>query len=578
MQKGQKIVIIGGTACGPKTAARARRCDPSSQITIIEQNPSLSSATCGFPYYVGGVITKKSTLEVVKLPYFKKAYGVEIFNNTRAVEIDRGQQRVRIQRLPDGAEEFVPYDKLVIATGSSPIRLNCEGADLKGIYPVWTMLDALTVREWVDGKKLEKAVVIGSGLIGLEVAEALAGQGFSVTMVEALDWMLPKLLDPEIAAYGERYLRKEGVDLRCKTSVVKFAGREDGWVSRVITDQGEIEADLVILAVGTRPNVQLAAQAGIQIGATGAIAVNDRLQTSDPLIYAGGDCVENVNRITGKAMLAPMGSTANKHGRIIGTNIAGGEETFPGVLGTTVAKIFDYNIARVGLTEAQARTEGYDVETCLIPGLDHAAYYPGAKKMLLKVIADKKTRLILGAQAVGPGDVAKRNDVIATAISLGATIDDVANLDLGYAPPYSSAMDPVHNAANVLRNKIAGLADSVTPIEAKGRIDEGEDFVLLDVRSPKEKDFCYIDAPKQTLFIPLTDLRARMEEIPKDACILVYCQTSIRAFLAQRLLDEAGFTDVKFIDGSIAAWPYETLGTKPYLDQSGLPLALDAGL
>jgi rhodanese-related sulfurtransferase len=273
-----------------------------------------------------------------------------------------------------------------------------------------------------------------------------------------------------------------------------------------------------------------------------------------------------------------MGSTANKHGRIIGTNITGGEDTFLGVLGTAVAKIFDYNIARVGLTESQARDEGYSMETCLIPGLDHAAYYPGAKKLLLKLITDKKTRLILGAQAVGPGEVAKRIDVIATAISLGAKIDDVANLDLGYAPPYNSSMDPVHHAANVLKNKLSGMAESVTPMEAKERIDRGEDFVLLDVRSAKEKENCFIDAPKQTMLIPLPELRKRLQEIPKDADILVYCQTSIRAFLAQRILNEAGFSKVKFIDGSIAAWPYETLGPKPYIEQSGLPIALDAGI
>jgi len=273
-----------------------------------------------------------------------------------------------------------------------------------------------------------------------------------------------------------------------------------------------------------------------------------------------------------------MGSTANKHGRIIGTNITGGNETFPGVLGTTVAKAFDYNIGRVGLTEAQALAEGYQVETSLFPGLDHAAYYPGARKMLLKVIADRKTRRILGAQGVGPGDVAKRIDVLATALSFGATVDDVAGLDLGYAPPYNAAQDPVHHAANVIRNKLAGMALSCTPAELKEMLAGGEEFILLDVRSPKEKDNCYIDAPKQTRLIPLPELRERLEEIPKDARIVICCQTSIRAYQAQRILEARGFENVKFVDGSIAAWPYETLGVKPYDEQSGLPIALDAGI
>lgn len=577
MKTESKIVIIGGTACGPKTAARARRCDPHAKIMIIEQSEYLSSATCGFPYYVGGMIKERTSLDVVKPGFFKSAYNIDVFTNTRAVEINRGEQKVRVVNVASGESRSVGYDKLVIATGSLPIKLSCEGHKLGGIYPLWTMLDAMNVRRLLDQRKIRKAVVVGSGLIGLEVAEALVAQGLWVTMIEALDWLLPKLIDFEIAAYAERHLKKQGLDLLWGTRVIRFEG-QDGWVKKVITDRKEVDTDLVILAVGTRPNVKLAAEAGIEIGKIGGISVHSNLQTNDPNIYAGGDCVENINRITLKKTFVPMGSTANKHGRIIGTNITGGHETFPGVLGTTVAKAFDYSVARVGLTESQATDEGYLHETCLIPGLDHAAYYPGAKKMLLKLIVDKKTRMILGAQGVGEGEIAKRIDVLATAISFGAKIDDVADLDLGYAPPYNSAMDPVHHAANVIRNKLSGMAEACTPMEVKKRIDGGEEFILLDVRSLKEKENCYIDAAKQTRLIPLPDLRTRLEEIPKEAEIIIYCQTSIRAYRAQRILTEEGFRNVKFMDGSIAAWPYETLGVKPYADQSGLPIALETGI
>lgn len=577
MKTNRKIVVIGGTACGPKAAARARRCDPSAEITIIEQSGYVSSATCGFPYYVGGLIKFRNSLEVVKPAHFQNTLGINVLTNTRAIEINRRDHEVRLTNPAAGGDSLLSYDKLVIATGSSPISLSCTGSELKGIYPLWTMQDTLAVHQIMEQRKMEKAVVVGSGLVGLEVAEGLAAQGLQVTIVEALDWLLPKLLDFEIAAYAARELRRHGLDLLWGTRVIQFEGR-DGWVSEVITDRRAIAADLVVSAIGTRPNTKLAADAGLRIGELGGISVNKHLQTSDPDIYAGGDCVENINRITGKKILAPMGSTANKHGRIIGTNITGGDDTFPGVLGTTVLKAFDYTIGRVGLTETQALTEGYSIETSLIPGLDHAAYYPGARKMLLKLIADKKTGLILGAQGVGPGEVAKRIDVLATAISFGAGVEDLANLDLAYAPPYNSAMDPVHSAANVIRNKQSSMAEAFPPTRVKERIDADEEFILLDVRSAAEKENCYIDAEKQTQFIPLPDLRARLAEIPREAEIIIYCQTSIRAYQAQRMLHGQGFKNVRFLDGSIAAWPYDTLGLKPYAEQSGLPIAMDAGI
>ena len=361
-------------------------------------------------------------------------------------------------------------------------------------------------------------------------------------------------------------MRDKGVNLLLGQRVTGFEDDGDGWVQKVITENEELETSLVLLALGARPNTKLAQDAGLSIGSTGGITVNQYLQTTDADIYAGGDCVENVNRITGQKMLAPLGSTANKHCRVIGTNVTGGCETFPGVLGTTIAKVFDYNVARVGLSELQTQEAGYDVVTSLVPGYEHATYYLNGKEILVKLVAERSNNRLLGGQVVGPGETAKRIDVLATALTFGATVDDLANLDLAYAPPYNSAMDPLHNAANVIRNKQSGYARALTPMEVKNKLQRGDDFILLDVRSPVEWETCRIEAP-QTRLLPLRELRARLGELPEDAEIVTFCQTSVRAYQAQRILDGAGFKSIKFLDGSIAAWPYEILGKRPCSNQ-----------
>jgi rhodanese-related sulfurtransferase len=315
---------------------------------------------------------------------------------------------------------------------------------------------------------------------------------------------------------------------------------------------------MVLLALGSRPNVGLARDAGLDIGVTGGIAVNEFLQTSDPDIYAGGDCVENTHRTTGAKMLAPMGSTANKHGRIIGTNVTGGHDSFPGVLGTTIVKVFDMNVSRVGLGEDEARKAGFNPVTALAPAFDRASYYPGAKMITVKLVADSATGKVLGGQLVGPGDVAKRTDVLVTTISLGGTVEDVANLDLAYSPPFNGAMDVLHHAANTVRNKREGRARSISPAEVNARICAGEGFILLDVRSQKEWEESRIGAD-QCRLVPLNKLREEVRSLPRDARIVTICRTSIRAYQAQRMLEGEGFTDVCFMDGSIAAWPYEVV-------------------
>jgi len=544
MKRPNEIVIIGGTACGPKAGARARRCDPQARITIVEQGEDLSTATCGLPYYISGVIDSQSDL-VARQHGFFKAHKVELLN------------------LTTNQVATIGYDKLVLATGGLPAIPDLPGRHLGGIFTLTKIEDANAIRSLITPPEIKQAVIIGAGLIGLEMAEAFVSQGLEVTVVEALDWVLPALLDFEVAAYVEKHLRAKGLNLLLRQRVIGFEGDRNGWVHQVVTGDFELKTRLVLLAIGTRPNTSLAQDAGLTIGSTGGIAVNQYLQTSDPDIYAGGDCVENVNRITHQKMLAPMGSTANKHGRVIGTNVTDGCQTFPGVLGTTIAKVFDYNVARVGLSETQAREAGYNVVTCLVPGYEYATYYPNGKEILVKLVVEKSSNRLLGGQVVGPGETAKRVDVLATALTFGATVNDLANLDLAYAPPFNSAMDPLHNAANVIRNKQSGYAKAITPMEVKNKLENRDDFILLDVRSPGEWDTYRLEATQAKL-LPLRELRARLNELPKDAEIVAFCRTSVRAYQAQRILEGAGFERIKFMEGSIAAWPYEIYGKADY--------------
>jgi NADPH-dependent 2,4-dienoyl-CoA reductase/sulfur reductase-like enzyme/rhodanese-related sulfurtransferase len=555
MQK-KKIVVIGGTACGPKAATRARRCDQQSQITIVEQEKNLSVAICGLPYYVSGVIDSEQDLIQRGHDFFRNVMNIDVITYTKAVAIDCKNHQVELLNLETNQTSIIEYDKLVLATGSLPAVNDLEEHNLEGVFTLYKIAEAKAIRRSILPSEVRKAAIIGANLIGLEMAEALASQGLKVTVIDPMDWLLSAILDFEMAVYIERHLREKGIKLLLGQKTIGLKGNKKGRVNRVITEESELEADLVLLTMGFKPNIQLAADAGLVIGSTRGISVNSHLQTSDPDIYAGGDCVENVNLITGQKILAPLSSTANKHGRVIGTNITGNKESFPGVLDTSIAKVFEYNVARVGLSQLQAEKAGYQVITGLIPGYEHATYYPKGREILVKLVTEKANSRLLGGQVVGPGETAKRIDVLATALTFGATVDQLANIDLAYAPPYNSALDPLHNAANVIRNKQSGYAKSLTPMEVENKLKGGDDFILLDVRSPGEWDIQHIEAP-QTKLLPLRELRRRMAELPKDTEIVTSCHSSVRAYQAQRILEGDGFKDVKFMDGSIAAWPYQ---------------------
>jgi len=560
----KKVVIIGGVAAGAKAACRIKRRDPHTEVTVIEKGELLSYGACGLPYFVSGIVKDEKELMTTPIGimrdegFFEAVKGVTTYTKTKAEAIDRDRKTVKAVHTETGRQTEFPYDKLVLAVGASPVVPPIEGVNLNNIFTLSTIPDSLAIKACLSSKKVQKAVIVGAGLIGMEMAEAFRLCGAEVAVVEMLDWVFPKLIDREFGLLLGRYLEDEGISLFTSEKVVRFEGDENGNVKKIVTDRRVLEADMVVLSIGVRPNVELAKKAGLAIGETGGIQVNDYLQTSDPDIYAGGDCVENTDRMTGNKVLTPLGSTANKHGRVIADQITGDGPSFPGVLGTAVCKVLDYNIARTGLSETEAVRHGFNVESIICPGQDITPFYPGAKTIITKLIAEKESRRILGAQIVGPGDVSKRVDIMAAMLSAGARVEQLSSLDLSYAPPFSPAMDNIITAANVMGNKLTGLAKSVSPLIVKERLDRGDDFIFLDVRTPQEYRTLRIEHPNVTL-IPLDELREKCESLPKDSEIIIFCIASLRGYEAQRILDACGFEDVKFMDGGLLAWPFEKM-------------------
>ena len=553
-----EIVVVGGVATGPKTAARLRRLDPEASITLVERQSLTSYAGCGIPFYLEGAVGEWEELLGGATPrdatYFKERKGVQVYTETEATSIDREQKTVAIRDLRTGTTRKLEYDYLVLATGARPLIPPIEGIDLEGVHTLHTPLDALEVAKEVE-EGYRNIAIVGGGLIGVEAAGALLKKGCKVSILEMMPNLVPGILDPELALLLENHLKANGVGVYTGEPVTSLEG-EGGRVSSVETRGGRrIQADMVLVCVGVRPNVELAVAAGLETGPTRAIAVNERLQTSDPAIYAGGDCVENLHLVTGEKVYAPLGSTANKHGRVIADNIAGIPSTFPGVCGTTVFKSLGYNCGATGLTEGKAREKGFDAISVLVPRYDIPSYMPGAARVFLKLVAERGTGRILGLQGVGPGEVVKRVDVAATAISMKATLEQVANMDLGYAPPYSTAQDALAHAANTLDNKIKGIAHGLNPRDLKAKLDSGEDMVILDVRSRAEyQERRLHDA--RVVNIPLTELKARAGEIPQGKPIVTICAIGVRAYEAERVLRGLGWRDVWFLEGSMEAWPY----------------------
>lgn len=550
-----RIVVIGANAAGAKAAAKAKRMNPQAEVTLVDRGNFISYGACGIPYYVSETVA--DVKELMSTPvgvvrdaaFFRKVKGVEVITGTEAVGIDRKERRVHLHERATSITSTIGYDRLVLATGSTPATPAIWSTDCPNILTVKTLEDAEILKEKAEPKKA--ACIVGGGLIGLETAEALKARGLRVTVLEMRSQLLAGVLDPEMAMLVEKELRAKGVEVVTSCKVAGFTGTLR--VEKVLTDRGEYPADLVVCAPGVVPNVTLAEHAGLALGPTGAIAVDDRMRTSDPAIFACGDCCETTHLLTGRKVYIPLGSTANKQGRVAGINAAGGDATFAGVLGTSILKVFDVNAGKTGLTETEAKKLGYDVETVLSPAPDKAHFFPGAKPIALKLVADRATGRVLGLQAVGEGAVDKRVDAAAAAITFNATAEQLAQLDLAYAPPYSSAMDNLIVAADILKNKLAGHARGISPMEVKRKLDEEDDFILLDVRSPAEHAEVSIEGAK---LIPLGMLREKLDTLPKEKEIVTFCKISLRGYEAQKILDAAGFTKTGFMDGGILTWPY----------------------
>ena len=551
-----KVVVIGGVAAGPKVASKIVRLMPDAEVTIIEKGEFLSYAGCGLPYYVSGVVKEQAELMCTPVgvvrdsAFFQKVKNVRVLNHTEAVKVDRSGKRVQV-RGRDGAESWLDYDKLVLATGGNPVVPPLPNIKLDNIFTLHGVHDAEGIKTLLSQDKARDVVIVGGGLIGLEATEALVEKGCRVTVVEMLPQILG-MLDWEIAKLVEQHIESHGAKVLTGTKVESFEG--SGKVERVVTDHGKLAADMVVVAIGVRPNVKLARDAELEIGTTGAIKVDRHMCTSDPDIYAAGDCVECVDLLTSKPCYIPLGSTANKQGRVAANCICGKVDAFPGVLGSTVCQVFDYCVARTGLSEAAARKLGYDVVTAMAPAPDKAHFMPAAKPLLLKLVVDKDSRRLFGAQATGPGTGDKRIDVAAMAITGGMTVDQLANADLCYAPPYAPAMDNIITAANVARNKLDGHMVGVSSVDVHRMMQEEADFVFLDVRSPGEYE--QVRLPGTTL-IPLGALRGRLDELPKDKDIVAFCKISLRGYEAALILKAAGFDRVRVMDGGIAMWPFE---------------------
>ncbi|MGA2367335.1 MAG: FAD-dependent oxidoreductase [Dehalococcoidia bacterium] len=557
----KNFVIIGGGACGPKAAARARRLDANSNITMVQDEVYTSYAACGLPYFVSGLVKSGNELMVRNAEAFKKISNVDVLIHTRADSIDRSAHKVHVTNLPDGKTYTLDYDKLVMATGADPIVPPIKGINLQGVHVLKKIPDAEEIIALMTSSLTRKAVIVGAGLIGMEMAESLVTKGFEVTIVEALDRLLAAVADDEITDLIARHVKSKGVTLKLGQRIVAFE-EEGGRVQRAITDKESIEADVVIFAIGIRPNSKLAREAGLEIGTFGDIVVDRHLRTTDPDIYAGGDCVANVNFISGQKVFTPLGSTANKHGHVIAANMTGGDQIWPGIVSTACVKVFDFNVGRTGLGETEAVNAGYGVVTGLIPGLDLPDYYPGSKEVIIKLIVDAGTHRILGGQGTGPGEVIKRIDVLATAITMGMTVDTLANLDLAYAPPYNSSLDILHHLANLVLNKMAGRIQGLKPKEVKEKMDKNEDFTLLDVRSSGEFEATRIESP-QTRLLPQPRLREKIKDLPKDKEIVAMCRRGSRAYQAACTLKGAGMKDVKFMEGSLICWCDDMVGEPP---------------
>ena len=532
-----KILVIGGVAAGTKAAAKCKRENRADEVLVITKSADISYAGCGLPYYVGGSIEDKAELIVNTPQKYQGLTGVEVRTLREATHVDPAAKKVTVKNLENGQEEVYEYDKLIVATGASAVKPPIAGVNLGGVFPMRAPDDAVTMRDYLQAYGVKKAVVIGGGFIGLELAENLFDRGVSVTVVELANQLMANVLDPEMAGYVKRHLQQKGIRVLTGAKATAIVG--EGNVEGVQTDAGLLPCGAVVLSAGIRPNTGFLSDTGIEM-VKGTILVDEHLATNVADIYAAGDCAMVKNRLTGKAQWSPMGSSANLEGRTLAQDLGGSDKKYPGVLGTGVVKLPGLNAGRTGLTEAAAREEGYHVETVLAVTDDKAHYYPDAAFFITKLIADKDTHQLLGVQVLGPGAVDKMVDIAVMGMSMGAKLEDFENLDFAYAPPFSTAIHPFVQAVYVLENKLSGVMDSMTPAQyANG---DAKGYTVIDVN------------PQPTIrgavFVDLSKVNGPLEGMEKDARLLLVCGRGKRAYFLQNRLKFYGYTNTLVLEGA----------------------------
>ncbi|MCR5220305.1 MAG: FAD-dependent oxidoreductase [bacterium] len=541
-----KTVIIGGVAGGASCAARLRRLDEAREIVVLERGPYVSYANCGLPYHVGGVIPDREDLIVQPPQVLRTRFNLDVRVRHEVTDIDRAQKIVTVRDLENGGEYGESYDTLVLATGSSPVRPPIPGIDSPRIRTVWSVPDVDAILELIETEQIKSAVVIGGGFIGLEMADNLHHAGIGVTIVEAMVQVMAPL-DYEMALMLHENIRQNGVALRLGDPVESFTER-DGLVTVALKSGASVDAQLVILAIGVRANNALAKAAGLALNERGGVVVDEHLRTSDPAIYAVGDVIEVRDFVFDDRAMVPLAGPANKQGRIAADNIVGIPSVYAGAQGTSVAKVFSLTVASTGAAEKtlvrRGLNRGRDYETVTISQNSHATYYPGASPMMLKLVFSKDGKKIYGAQIVGRDLVDKRIDTIATVLRLGGGVRELTGLELAYAPPYSSAKDPVNMLGFVAENLLAGRVG----IAEWNEPDTNRDAVFLDVREKAEQEAYRVPG---TTLLPLSELRERLNELDPTKRYIILCGMGVRAYVAQRILAQHGFRDLAVYPGGM---------------------------
>jgi NADPH-dependent 2,4-dienoyl-CoA reductase/sulfur reductase-like enzyme/rhodanese-related sulfurtransferase len=547
----KRIIVVGGVAGGASAAARARRLCEDCEIVVFERGPHVSFANCGLPYFVGGEIAEQDSLLVQTPQSLKARFNLDVRVNTEVIAIDRAARQVKVRELTTTTESEEPYDALVLSTGASPLKPPIPGIDRPNHFTVRNIPDVEKIMAWSKDCQRCRAVVVGGGYIGLEMAEQLQRRGFAVTVVEALPQVMAPL-DPEMAAWLHREIRANGIALHLNDPVAAFEApteKEPARASIVVLKSGaRLPADSVILGLGVKPEVGLARTARLEIGERGGIRVNEHLQTSDPHIWAVGDAIEVRDAVTGQWALVPLAGPASRQGRIAADNIFGRPSRYEGTWGTAILRLFNLTAACTGANEKTLRRLNIPFEAIHLHPNSHAGYYPGAEPIALKILFAPDIGKLLGAQAVGHEGVDKRVDVLATALKAGMTVHDLAELELAYAPPYGSAKDPVNLAGMAAQNVLAGDV-AVAQWSEIGALDP-QTVLLLDVRRDDERAKGSIPG---SIHIPLDQLRSRMDELPHDREIVVYCQSGQRSYYAARILTQHGYR-VRNLTGSYRTW------------------------